>query len=58
VLRTAILDAVSRESARVATPSGLAITGLARPWADARLAIARFAARLADACSHLPRAGN
>ena len=31
VLRTAILDAVSRESGRVATPSGLAITGLARP---------------------------
>jgi len=121
VLRTAILDAVSRESGRVATPSGLAITvalqdvapthptrrqltddpatdvaktrfiggaeltGTVRdaggrvlatvhhrhfpptlelgsasldPWADARLAIDRFAARLADACSHLPRAGN
>jgi hypothetical protein len=121
VLRKAILEAVSRETGRVATPPGLAITvvvqdvapshptraqssddpatdvaktrfiggaeltGTVRdaggrvlatvhylhfppnlelgsasldPWADARLAIEQFAARLADACSHLPRAGN
>jgi hypothetical protein len=28
------------------------------PWADARLAIERFAAKLAVACGKLPRAGN